>query len=104
MAHDCQGESAIPAGIGKSVGIGTAKREATQDEGPGIERQLLPAGCPLVADEMDSLDRFEPALGQVNRRQRRADRMEVGDVEIGIIGLDCSKGLAETEVVARYEA
>ncbi len=69
MSHDRQGEAAIPPSIHKLAAVRTAKREAAQDEWPGIERQVLLSLRSLLADKVDRLYRFEPALGQAEGRK-----------------------------------
>lgn len=51
MAYDCQGEVAVSTSVRELARCGPPQRESAQDKRPGIERELLLAISPLLADE-----------------------------------------------------
>jgi len=61
MSRDFEREAAVTSSVNELAARRPAQGNAAEDEGPGIETQVLPAELALLTDEMDRLELFEAA-------------------------------------------
>jgi hypothetical protein len=61
MSRDFEREAAVTPCVNELAARRPAQGNAAEDEGPGIETQVLPAELALLADEMDSFELLEAA-------------------------------------------
>ena len=65
MSGDFERKSAVTPCVNELAARRPAQGNAAEDEGPGIETQVLPAELALLADEMDSFELLEAAAMNV---------------------------------------
>jgi hypothetical protein len=76
MSRDFEREAAVTSSVNELAARRPAQGNAAEDEGPGIETQVLPAELALLTDEMDRLELFEAAASDSDGRQRVSDASE----------------------------
>jgi len=64
MSRDVEREAAVTVSVNELAATRPAQGNAAEDEGPGIETQVLPAELALLADEMDSFELSEAAASE----------------------------------------
>ena len=76
VGRDFQEEAPIAASIGELFLRWAAKRNSAKYKRPRVVSEFLLARVPLVTNELNSLQVFQSALRDTNRRQRRLKRSE----------------------------
>jgi hypothetical protein len=76
MSRDFKREATVTPCVNELAARRPAQGNAAEDEGPGIETQVLPAELALLADEMDSFELLEAAASDSDGRQRVSDASE----------------------------
>jgi len=76
MSRDFEREAAVTPCVNELAARRPAQGDAAEDEGPGIEAQVLPAELALLADEMDSFELLEAAARDSDGRQRVSNTSE----------------------------
>ena len=76
MSRDFEREAAVTPCVNELAAGRPAQGNAAEDEGPGIETQVLPAELALLADEMDSFELLEAAASDSDGRQGVSDASE----------------------------
>jgi hypothetical protein len=74
VCGDLQKEPAVASGVDRLTVRGTAKRDTAKDKGSGMVSEFLMILIPLLSDELDGLQVFEPALGDSDGRQYGPER------------------------------
>ena len=76
MGGDFEEEVPIVARVSELLLRRAAKRNAAKHKRPRVVSERLLARLPLVSDELNSLQMFQSALRDTDRRQRRLKRSE----------------------------
>jgi hypothetical protein len=71
VGRNFEEETAVVASVGKLLLRRSAKRNPTKHKRPGVVSEFLLARLPLLADKLNSLQVFQSALRDADRRQRR---------------------------------
>ena len=76
MSGDFERKSAVTPCVNELAARRPAQGNAAEDEGPGIETQVLSAELAVLADEMDGFELLEAAASDPDGRQRVSDASE----------------------------
>jgi len=76
MSRDFEEETPVVPSVGKLFLSPAAKRNPNKHKRPRVVGEFLLARFPLFADKLNSLQVFQSALRDTNRRQRRLKRSE----------------------------
>jgi hypothetical protein len=76
VGRDFEEEAPVVASVGHLVLRRAAKRDPAEHKRPGVVSEFLLARLPLFADKLNSLQMFQSALRDADRRQRRLKRSE----------------------------
>ena len=76
VGRDFEEEAAVVANVRQLFLRRAAKRDPAEHKRPRVVSELLLARLPLFADKPNSLQVFQSALRDTNRRQRRLKRSE----------------------------
>jgi len=76
VGGDSQEETPIVASVGKLLLRRAAERDPAEHKRPRVVSEFLLASIPLVTDQLNSLQVFQCALRDADRRQRRLKRSE----------------------------